>query len=307
MIRSTAAAARLPQSPQGWVPLMQRALEFPIESVLFPSHFYLHTINNGTVSTAGFSPQKMQVHLPALRQCAVLVLLSPATTGNGFQDMCITLTKRSATIGSHKGEMSFPGGHADAHESLRRTAERETLEEVGLFPHEYAIIGSLMPISMKARRTCVTPFVAVATSPAQPYRASPAEVESIHYLHMSTLLLKASTRHARVIKYQSFTSNQPCLFPCFFASASQKVVSSAVRGSPKATRVTDDCGFDPMLPEDFPGELVWGLTSFVICELVARVAKAIMSASEVDSAGTPNALLTPSSVVARDPLAGATQ
>ncbi|AYU83375.1 NUDIX hydrolase protein, conserved [Leishmania donovani] len=307
MIRATAAAARLPQSTQGWVPLMQRALDFPIESVTFPSHFYLLTVNKGTVSTVGFSPQKAPVQLTAPRQCAVLVLLSPAATENGFQDMCITLTKRTATMGSHKSEMSFPGGHVDADETLRNAAQRETLEEVGLPPSEYEIIGSLTPITTRALDARVTPFVAVATSPVQPYRASPAEVDSIHYLHMSTLLLRASTGHARVIKYRSFTSDRPCFFPCFFASPAQTVVSSAVCRSPKATGVADDCGFDPMLPEDFPGELVWGLTSFVTCELVARVAKAIMDAPEASSAAAVNALLTPSNVVARDPLADSPQ
>lgn len=283
---------------------MQRALDFPIESVTFPPHFYLHTVNNGTASTAGFLPQKTSVELTGLRQCAVLVLLSPAATGNGFQDMCLTLMKRSATTGSQKGEMSFPGGHVDGDETLRDAAQREALEEVGLLPSEYEIVGSLTPITAKALSACVTPFVAVATRPAQPYRASPAEVDSIHYLHMSALLLKASTRHARVIKYHSLTSNRPCFFPCFFASPAQTVVSSAVCRSHKATGVADDCGFDPMLPEDFPGELVWGLTSFVTCELVARVAKAIMDAPEANSAAAVNALLTPSNVVARDPIAG---
>ncbi|CAJ1012502.1 putative NUDIX domain containing protein [Leishmania naiffi] len=307
MIRATAAAARLPQSAQGWVPLLQQALSFPIESVAFPSHFCLHTFSDGSTTTTGFSPQKTPVKLTAPRQCAVLVLLSPTATGDGFQDMCITLTKRTETVSSHKSEMSFPGGHADADETLRNAAQREALEEVGLLPSEYEIIGSLTPISTKSQHVCVTPFVAVATKPVQPHRASPEEVDSLHYLHLSTLLLKASTSHARVIKYHSLSSKRPCFFPCFFASPVQMAVSPAVRRSPKAAVVMDDCGFDPMLPEDFPGELVWGLTSLMTCELVARVARVIVDASEANSAAEVNALLIPSNVVARDPLADSTR
>ncbi|KAG5465328.1 hypothetical protein CUR178_00030 [Leishmania enriettii] len=303
MNRATAAAARLPQSTRGWVTLLQKALDLPIESVPLPSHFYLHTLRNGTALTTGFSPLKPPVRAVSPSQYAVLVLLSPATTRSDFQDMCVTLTKRSQTMGSHKGEMSFPGGRVEADETPCDAAQREAQEEVGLFPSECEIIGSLTPIATKRHGAQVTPFVAVATKPAQPHCASPDEVASVHYLHMSGLLLNASTRHARVIKYRSLTSQCPCFFPCFFASPVQTVLSPAVCRSPKATLVADDCGFDPMLPEDFPGEMVWGLTSFVTCELVARVAKIITDAEGAESAAAVNALLTPSNVVARDPLA----
>ncbi|KAG5463858.1 hypothetical protein LSCM1_00030 [Leishmania martiniquensis] len=307
MNRATSAAARLPQSTQGWVTLLQQALGFPIDSVTLPSHFHLHTVSNGTAVNTGLAPQKTHLEVSLPSQYAVLVLLSPAATRSDFQDMCITLTKRSQMIGSHKGEMSFPGGRVEADETPCDAAQREALEEVGLLPSGYKIIGPLTPIATKRHGARVTPFVAVATKPAQPYCASPDEVASIHYLHMSGLLLTASSTHARVIKYRSLTSNCPCFFPCFFASPAQTVVSSAVRRSPRATLVADDCGFDPMLPEDFPGEMVWGLTSFVTCELVARVAKAITEAEEIGSAAAVGALLAPSNVVARDPLAERTK
>ncbi|KAK7197234.1 Mutt-Nudix-related hydrolase 5 [Novymonas esmeraldas] len=298
---AAAAAARLPQNAQGWLPLLRRALDVPIDAVTFPQHFYVHTVVNGAVAAGGgYAPQKAPMKLSSPRQSAVLVLLSPAATASGFQDMCITLTRRSEIVTSHKGEMSFPGGRVDPGETARDAAQREALEEVGLLPSAYEIVGSLTPIATNLHGARVTPFVAVASDPAQPYCASPDEVHSIHYLHMSTLLTEAATRHARAIRYRSSVSRRPCLFPCFFASPVPTAVSDAVRLSPNASVVPDDCGFDPMLSDDFPGELVWGLTSFITCELVARVAKALTDAPGGDSAAAVRALLVPSNVVARD-------
>lgn len=302
MSRAAAAAARLPQSARAWVPLLQQALELPLESVAFPPHFYLHHFQRGAATVAGYSPQQAPMKLTTPRQSAVLVLLSPTPTGSGFQDMCITLTKRTDRVGSHKGEMSFPGGRVDAGETPRQAAQREAVEETGLLPAGYEVVGSLTPIASNADGARVTPFVAVSPEPAQPHCASPDEVDSVHYLHLSTLLLKAPTRHSRVIKYHSFTSKRPCFFPCFFASPAQTAAAAAVRRSPAASVVEDDCGFEPMLPEDFPGELVWGITSFITCELLARVAKVITDGPDASEArAAMQALLTPSNIVARDP------
>ena len=46
----------------------------------------------------------------------------------------IILTRRSAALRVHSGEVSFPGGGQDPGEDLRDTARREACEEVGLDP-----------------------------------------------------------------------------------------------------------------------------------------------------------------------------
>lgn len=270
----------------------------------YPNHFYLHIINK-TGASVGFSPQKSPMKLSSVRESAVLLLLSPTTTGNGFQDMCITFTKRTDKVGSHKNQMSFPGGRVDLGEEPQAAAQREALEETGLLPSSYEFVGSMTPIGTNQRGSRVTPFVAVSPTPAEPFCASPDEVDSVHYLHLSSLLLDASRHHARVIKYHSFSSKWPSYFPCFFTSPSQSEVSPPVCRSAKAARMPDDNGFDPMLSDDFPGELVWGLTSFMTCELVARLASEIVSGMpdvDGDRFAAVDKLLEPSNVVARDPL-----
>lgn len=301
-MNKAALAERLPQSTREWISFLRRALHTPIGSVHYPNHFYLRTINTAS-SSVGFSPQKASAKLSSVGESAVLVLLSPTTTGSGFQDMCITLTKRTDKVGSHKNQMSFPGGRVDLGEAPQTAAQREALEETGLLPSSYEFVGPMTPIATNPRGSRVTPFVAVSAEPAEPYCASPDEVDSVHYLHLSSLLLDAPHHHSRVIKYHSFSSKSPSYFPCFFASPSQTEVCPPVCRSAKAVVIPDDNGFDPLLSDDFPGELVWGLTSFMTCELVARLAKEMIgTVSDSDGIAAVDALLTPSNVVARDPL-----
>ncbi|KPI88215.1 NUDIX hydrolase protein conserved [Leptomonas seymouri] len=301
MINRTALAARLPQTAQEWLPFVRRSLQPPIETVHYPDHFHLHIINRSGASI-GFSPQKSPMRLSSVRESAVLVLLSPTTTGNGFQDMCVTFTKRTDKVGSHKNQMSFPGGRVNDGEEAQAAAQREALEEAGLLPSTYEIVGAMTAIGTNHHGSRLTPFVAVSLEPAEPYCASVDEVDSVHYLHLSSLLLDAPHHHSRTIKYHSFSSKWPSYFPCFFASSSQSELCPPVIRSPEAVAIPDDNGFDPMLSSDFPGELVWGFTSFITCELVARLAGELVDAtSSTDRIAMVDTLLKPSNIVARDP------
>jgi 8-oxo-dGTP pyrophosphatase MutT (NUDIX family) len=56
----------------------------------------------------------------------------------------IILTRRSMSVEHHKGEISFPGGHAESGDaSPVETALREAEEEIGLNPDDVEILGLL--------------------------------------------------------------------------------------------------------------------------------------------------------------------
>lgn len=56
----------------------------------------------------------------------------------------IILTKRSMNVEHHKGEISFPGGHAEPDDSSPvETALREAEEEIGIRPDDVEILGLL--------------------------------------------------------------------------------------------------------------------------------------------------------------------
>lgn len=52
-------------------------------------------------------------------------------------------TKRSDSVGSHKGQVSFPGGRRERGESAIDAALRETKEEVGLDASDIEVVATL--------------------------------------------------------------------------------------------------------------------------------------------------------------------
>jgi 8-oxo-dGTP pyrophosphatase MutT (NUDIX family) len=111
------------------------------------------------------------------RPAAVLVLLYPDATG----DTRVVLIERAAHDGHHSGEVSFPGGKAEPHDTdLVATALREATEEVGLDPvvAGVRVIGLLEAFWIPVSDFHVTPVIALAER-APVMTADPREVVRI--------------------------------------------------------------------------------------------------------------------------------
>lgn len=111
------------------------------------------------------------------RPAAVLVLFIPDAAG----DARVVLTERVVGGRHHSGEVSFPGGRAEAGDpDLVATAMREAAEEIDLRPEEarVRVVGTLEPFWIPVSNYLVTPVVAMAD--ARPsLAAAPAEVARI--------------------------------------------------------------------------------------------------------------------------------
>jgi 8-oxo-dGTP pyrophosphatase MutT (NUDIX family) len=111
------------------------------------------------------------------RPAAVLVLLYP--DGDGMTR--VVLTERASRDGHHSGEVSFPGGKAEADDAdLAATALREAREEVGLdaAAADVRVVGLLECFWIPVSDFEVTPVLAVA-SHRPTLTPSPAEVARI--------------------------------------------------------------------------------------------------------------------------------
>ena len=110
------------------------------------------------------------------RASAVLIVLWEDEAGAE-----VLLTKRSWQMRNHRGEISFPGGRLDPHETPVDAALREAHEEVGLDPHSVEVLGELDHIATLVSRSYIVPVVArLDGAPA----VHPATVEVQRILHV---------------------------------------------------------------------------------------------------------------------------
>lgn len=125
------------------------------------------------------------------RRAAVLIAFWP----DGDDVRCV-LTRRSAHLSTHKGQVAFPGGRVDPGESWREAALREAYEEVSLDPSHVEVIGELDDAWSGAGHHIV-PVVGWVESPA-PLRPNPGEVAEILLPRLSEMLRPDALSHQEV-------------------------------------------------------------------------------------------------------------
>jgi 8-oxo-dGTP pyrophosphatase MutT (NUDIX family) len=112
----------------------------------------------------------------------------------------VLLTRRSAALKYHAGQVSFPGGRMERGDrDIEHTALREAHEEVGLEPHAVDIAGYLAP-TPTITGYAVTPVVGLL-QPGLDLRLDPGEVEHAFEVPLGFLLDVANQR-AGVREYQ---------------------------------------------------------------------------------------------------------
>lgn len=115
---------------------------------------------------------------------AAAVLIPLVITEQGLQ---VLLTKRTAHLRDHAGQISFPGGRVDADDrSVEMTALREAQEEVGLQAEHIELLGNL-PAYRTVTGYSVTPVVALIHPPFQ-LVAEAFEVETIFEVPLNFLM-----------------------------------------------------------------------------------------------------------------------
>ena len=99
----------------------------------------------------------------------------------------VLLTKRTAHLARHAGQVAFPGGRIDPGDpSPEAAALREAQEEVGLDPARAELLGRL-PDYVTGTAFRVTPVLALLP-PGLDFRPAPNEVEAVFQLPLAVLL-----------------------------------------------------------------------------------------------------------------------
>ena len=152
---------------------------------------------------------------------SVLILLFEENNSFNF-----ILTLRSKKVGTHKGQISLPGGVQEKNESLKETALRETKEEIGALPKTIEIIGELSYVNIPFSGYKVHPYIGWASAPPK-FIPSAQEVERIIIVPVNELIDEKNQTQKKTI-----LRGMPVTMPYF----------------------------------SLKGEIVWGATSMILSE-----------------------------------------
>lgn len=152
-------------------------------------------------------------------------------------ELCLVLTRRRDDLNSHAGQVAFPGGSKEQHETTEATALRETYEEVGVPPTAVTIIGRLESIWIPPSDFFVYPFVGWVENGARltfkPAASEVAEILEVPVAH----LLNPDTIKEGTIQRDDFFFTVP-----YF---------------------------------DVEGHMVWGATAVMLSEFVERLRRVL--------------------------------
>lgn len=105
---------------------------------------------------------------------------------DGADGPSLLFTKRSAGLGEHAGQISFPGGGVeDSDPSIQAAAFRETSEEIGIEAEELELWGPL-PLQPVLDHWLIHPFAAWWERP-RPLKPNPAEVDRVIVVSLNEL------------------------------------------------------------------------------------------------------------------------
>jgi 8-oxo-dGTP pyrophosphatase MutT (NUDIX family) len=109
-------------------------------------------------------------------------------------EMTVLLTQRTDHLNDHPGQISFPGGRAEASDAdAVATALREAHEEIGLEAFEVEVLGSL-PTYTTGTGFVVTPVVGLVR-PGAALQIDPIEVAEVFEVPLGWLMNPANHQH----------------------------------------------------------------------------------------------------------------
>lgn len=144
----------------------------------------------------------VEIHAPQYRRACVLL---PLIRDNDAWSLL--LSKRSADLAAHSGQIAFPGGAADPGEPLEAAAVREAEEEVGIGRESVELIGRLDDVVTNSG-FLVAPFVGIIQARIE-YVLQASEVDEVFEVPVDALLDPSQPE----VRFVAFG---PRKFPAYF-------------------------------------------------------------------------------------------
>ena len=157
------------------------------EAALEPARLELDWIRNRFIHAPDWLPEQTDEQRNAelhheFKNASVLIALLQRPDG-----LHVLLTRRTAHLSQHAGQISFPGGRSEPEDrDAIQTALRETQEEVGLDPKQVEILGCL-PDYCTVTGYRVTPVVGSVSALGQ-FSRDRNEVDEIFEVPLAFLM-----------------------------------------------------------------------------------------------------------------------
>ena len=170
------------------------------ETALGADRLALAWLRNRFANPPGWTPETIDEHklrqaFRPLTPASVLIPIVERETG-----LTLLLTQRTPHLSDHGGQISFPGGRAEAEDaSAIDTALREAEEEIGLHRQQVEVLG-MLPEYVTGTGYRVTPVVSILHPPFE-FSADPNEVAEIFEVPFS-FLMDGVNHQRRVIDFQ---------------------------------------------------------------------------------------------------------
>lgn len=123
----------------------------------------------------------------------------------------IVLIKRQTYEGKHSGQIAFPGGKKEKHDSdLKQTSIRECKEEIGIDLLSEMYLGKLTPVYIPISNFYVEPHVFYLQTERLNFKLDRFEVEEIFSIKMLDLLNPANQTTEQISIMTEFKKDIPC-------------------------------------------------------------------------------------------------
>lgn len=117
------------------------------------------------------------------------------------------LTKRAEYAGAHSGQISFPGGKAEAGENVFETALREAEEEIGISRNHVQVLGRLSDFFVIPSNFMVVPVIGFTSQPF--FTPDPYEVAKILSGNIDDLVRDDAIQYKEILAAGQYRMDAP--------------------------------------------------------------------------------------------------